>query len=274
MFTLLKHIFSIVIWAVVGAAFLIAKSPELFVFWVLVGAILIFAWLVKFVWKWIVGIFFPTVMLRSYVLFIMAVIMLSSFVYQIAIVPKLNHWGVTKNELEKQYPVDRFLPRSKTVAYRAVTIDAPVNQVYPLIEQLATEGLLNFNINIIDFLRNEPAISILKNTKYFNTLPNIDVGDRFLVGEIVQAKKNSGLTLELDRRRFPWNKFDKIYAGYYLHKQGKNQTRVVMKIKADYEGLFACFSAKYLIELGDYWVSRYQLNTVKTLAEGSATQHG
>ena len=274
MFTLLKHIFSIVIWAVVAAAFLVARSPELLVFWVLIGAILIFAWLVKFFWKWIVGIFFPTVMLRSYVLFILAVIVLSALVYQITIVPKLNQWGVTENELEEQYPVDKFLTSSKTVAYRAITVDAPVSQVYPLIEQLATKGLLNFNINIINFLKNKPTMSILKDTKYFNSLPNIDVGDRFLVGEIVQAKKNNSLTLELDRQRFPWNKFDKIYAGYYLHKQGKNQTRVVMKIKADYEGFFAWFSAKYLIELGDYWVSRYQLNTVKMLAEGSATQHG
>ena len=56
---------SIVIWAVVAGAFLIADSPELFAVWVLFGAILIAAWIIKFVWKWIVGIFFPTVTARA-----------------------------------------------------------------------------------------------------------------------------------------------------------------------------------------------------------------
>ncbi|OQX92444.1 MAG: hypothetical protein B6D58_02980 [candidate division Zixibacteria bacterium 4484_95] len=274
MFTLLKYVFSVVIWAVVAAAFLIAKSPELFLFWVLIGAVLILSWLVKFIWKWIVGIFFPTIMIRSFALFIMLAIILFALVYQAIIVPGLNHWGTTKNELEKQYPIDKFLPQSKTVAYRAVTIDAPVNRVYPLIEQLATEGLLNFNVNIFDLLKNEPAMFIFKKTESFNGLSNINVGDRFLVGEIVQAERNRSLTLKLDQRRFPWNKFNNIYAGYYLDKQGKNKTRVVMKIKADYEGYFAWFSAKYLIELGDYWVSRYQLNTVKMMAEAPVTEKG
>ena len=265
MFTLLKYAISIIIWAVVAAAFLIAKSPELFAFWALIGALSIIAYVIKFFWKWIIGIFFPTVTARGYFFFIVVVIGLGLAFYQIAIVPSFNSWGVTKGEVNDKYPIDKFLPQSKTVAYRAITIDAPIDQVYPWIKQLATEGVLNFNVNILDFIKNEPAKFVLKD------IPTVQIGDRYLIGEIVQAQDNKSLTIELNRLRFPWSKFKNIYAGYYLSSEGRNKTRVVMKIKADYDGFLAWFSAKYLIELGDFWVSRYQLDSVKNLVENKTS---
>jgi hypothetical protein len=264
MFTLLKYAISVVIWAVVGAAFLIAKSPELFAFWALIGAISIVAWVVKFIWKWIVGIFLPTVTARSYFFFIVIVLGLGLAFYQVAIVPLFNSWGATKEELKDKYPIDQFLPESKTVAFRAITIDAPIEQVYPWIKQLATEGVLSFDINILDFIKNQPAKFVLQD------IPTVNIGDRYLIGEIVQSKDNNSLTIELNRQRFPWSKFNKIYVGYYLHRDGHDKTRVVMKIKADYSGFLAWFSAKYLIELGDFWVSSYQLTSIKTIAEKEA----
>ena len=264
MFTLLKHVISVVIWAVVAAAFLIAKSPELFAFWVLIGAILIVAWVVKFVWKWIVGIFLPTVSARSYFLFILIVIAAGLAFYQVTIVPSFNSWGATEKELNKHYPIDEFLPESKTVAFRAITIEAPIEEVYPWIKQLATEGVLNFNVNILDFIKNRPAQIVLQD------IPTVNIGDRYLIGEIIDSKENECVTIELNRDRFPWSKFNKICAGYYLKRDGRDKTRIVMKIKADYEGYLAWFSAKYLIELGDYWVSSYQLTSIKSLAEGKA----
>ncbi len=264
MFTLLKHALSIVIWAVVAAAFLIAGSPELFAFWVLLGVVLLFAWVVKFIWKWIVGIFLPTVSARAYFLFIVIVLALGLGFYQVAIVPVFNYWGTTKSEITDQYPIDEFLSDGKTVAYRAITINAPIGEVYPLIKRLSTSGVLNFKVNVIDMIKNEPAKFVLKDIP-----TNVKIGDRFLIGEVVQSVPNRSLTLELDRNRFPWSKFEKIYAGYYLTPVDGNKTRIVMKIKANYSGFLAWISAKYLIELGDYWVSSYQLSSIKSLAEQS-----
>jgi hypothetical protein len=265
MFTLLKHVISVVIWAVVAAAFLIAKSPELFAFWVLVGAVLILAWIVKFIWKWIVGIFLPTVSARGYFIFIVIVLCLGLGFYQIAVVPVFNSWGATTDELKEEYPIDEFIKNGNTVAYRAITVDAPVDEVYPLVNKLATSGVLNFDVNLLDLLKNNPARMFLQD------VPTVSIGDRYLIGEVVQVQPNKGITLELNRQRFPWNKFNKIYAGYYLQPVNKNQTRIVMKIKADYSGFLAWFSAKYLIELGDYWVSSYQLTSIKHIAENKAS---
>ena len=263
MFTLLKHVISIVVWVVVAAAFLIAKSPELFAFWVLIGAILLVAWVVKFVWKWIIGIFLPTIMARSYFLFVLVVVILALAAYQFILVPKFNHWDVSEAEINKDYPVDKFMPEARTVAFRAFTVEAPIDDVYPWIKQLATGGVLNMNVNMLDFIRNKPARLVLKD------LPAFDIGDRFLIGEIVQSKNNQSLTLELNRNRFPWSKFKKIYVGYYLHKDGGEKTRVIVKIKADYDGILAWFSSKYLLELGDFWVSRYHFYSIKNVLESS-----
>ena len=265
MFTLLKHVLSVVIWAIVAGAFLIAGNPELFAFWGLVGAILVFAWMVKFIWKWIIGIFLPTVSARAYFFFIIIVIILGLSFYQLAIVPTLNYWGATRDEIEKEYPVDEFLADGRTVAYRAITVEASASEVYPWIEKLAVSGVLNFDVNILDMIKNNPARFVLQD------MPNVNIGDRYLIGEIVQSEKNKSITLELDRHRFPWNKFNKIYAGYYLYPEDRNRTRIIMKIKADYQGFLAWFSAKYLIELGDYWVSSYQLTSIKRLVENNST---
>ncbi len=268
MFTLLKHVISLVLWAVVAGAFLLAKNPELLAFWVLFGVILLIAWVVKFVWKWIVGIFFPTVMARSYFFFVLTLLIAALAIYQIILVPGFTNWGASDEEVANKYPVDEFLPEARTVTLKAFTVNAPVDKVYPWIKQMATEGTLNLNVSILDFVQNKPARLILKD------LPSINIGDRFLIGEIVQSEENYSLTIELNRHRFPWSKFRKIYAGYYLSSDDDNRTRVVIKIKADYDGLIAWFSSKYLIELGDFWVSRYHLNTIKIIVEGSASERG
>jgi len=267
MFALLKHVISIVIWAVVAGAFLLANSPELFAFWVLFGFVLVVAWIVKFIWKWIIGIFFPTVMARSYFFFVLSLIIIALTVYQLVVVPRIASWGVSDNEAETSYPIDEFLPNARTVTIKAFTIDAPVEKVYPWIKQLAAEGVLNFNVSILDIIQNKPAKIFLKD------LPSINIGDRFLIGEIVQSEENRGMTIELNRQRFPWSKFNRIYAGYYLFREDSNNTRVVIKIKADYAGFLAWFSSKYLIELGDFWVSRYHLNTIKLIVENSDAQY-
>jgi hypothetical protein len=258
MITLLKYSISLVIWAVVAGAFLIAKSPQLFAFWGLFGLIILVGWFFKMFWKWFVGIFFPTIQLRAYIIFVLLLLAAAVVIFEYSFVPSWNKWGVTKDEYEQEYPVDKLLPKARTVCIRAITVDAPVKEVYPLVQKLATEGILNFNVNLIDLIRNKPAKMVI------GELPTINVGDRYLIGNIVQAKNNQSLTLELLRQSFPWNKFKSIYAGYYLEKGDHNSTRVVYKIKADYEGFMAWFSAKYLIEVVDFLVCRYQLYTLQS----------
>lgn len=257
MITLLKHTISLIIWAVVAGAFLIAKSPQLFAFWALLGLVILVGWIFKMFWKWFVGIFFPTIQLRAYIITILLLLGAAVLFFEYSFVPGWSKWGVTKDELGEKYAVDEFLPQAKTVCIRAITIDAPIKEVYPLVQKLATEGILNFNVNLLDLIRNKPAKMAI------GELPTINVGDRYLIGNIVQAKENKSLTLELFRGSFPWNKFKNIYAGYYLEKGDHNSTRVIYKIKADYDGFIAWFSAKYLIEVVDFLVCRYQLYTLQ-----------
>ncbi|NLI16816.1 MAG: hypothetical protein GX409_11080 [candidate division Zixibacteria bacterium] len=268
MITLLKYSISLIIWAVVAGAFLIAKSPQLFAFWALLGTAILVGWFFKMFWKWFVGIFFPTIELRAYIIGVLILLIGALLFFEYSIVPKWNRWGATKDELEEKYAVDDFLPQAKTICIRAITIDAPVKEVYPLVQKLTTEGILNFNVNLLDLIRNKPAKIAI------GELPTINVGDRYLIGNIVQVKENKSLTMELFRGSFPWNKFKSIYAGYYLEKGNHNSTRVIYKIKADYDGAIAWFSAKYLIEVVDFLVCRYQLYALRAQLLSGETQPG
>ncbi len=261
MITLLKYAISIAIWLMVAFAFLIAGNPQLFAFWALFGFILLLGWFFKVLWKWFVGIFFPSVQPRVYILFILIIVAVFLLLFESFIIPKWNTWNAEKEDIEREYPIDKIMPQAKTTVIRAIRIDAHPKKVYPFVQKLATEGILSFKVNLLDLIRNHPATMIIQD------LPEIEVGDRFLAGDVVQAKDNQGITIELYRQSFPFNRFNRICAGYYLGKGDKNSTLLLLKIKADYSGFIPWFSAKYLIEVADYFVSRYQLNRVKVLAE-------
>jgi len=259
--TLLKYAISIAIWTVVAFAFLIAGNPPLFAFWALFGLIMLLGWFFKIVWKWFIGIFFPSIQPRVYILFVLLLMAVFLFLFESFVIPGWNVWNVEKENVEREFPIDKMMPQAKTTVIRGIEIDAPPKVVYPFVQKLATEGILSFKVNLIDLIRNHPAKMIIQD------LPEIEVGDRFLAGDVVQAKDNQGITIELYRQRFPFSSFNRICAGYYLRKGEKNSTLLLLKIKADYSGFVPWFSAKYLIEIADFFVSRYQLNRIKILAE-------
>lgn len=266
MITLLKHAISVGIWGIIAIAFLIAGNPQLFAFWALFGFIILLGWFFKLVWKWIVGIFFPTVQPRAYIIFVLIFLAVALAVFESLVIPGWNTWNADKEDIEREYPVDKLVPGAKTTVIRVINIDAPPKIVYPFVQKLATEGILSFKVNLFDLIRNHPAKMMIQD------LPEVEVGDRFLAGDVVQAKDNQGITIELYKQRFPYNKFNKICAGYYLHKAKGNSTKLLVKIRADYTGFVPWFSAKYLVEVADFFVTRYQLNRVKILAEQAVAE--
>jgi hypothetical protein len=117
MITLLKYSISLIIWAVVAGAFLIAKSPQLFAFWALLGTAILVGWFFKMFWKWFVGIFFPTIELRAYIIGVLILLIGALLFFEYSIVPKWNRWGATKDELKKSTRWMIFCRRRKRFVY-------------------------------------------------------------------------------------------------------------------------------------------------------------
>lgn len=53
--------------------------------------------------------------------------------------PWLRRWGATPDELEKPLPGDELVPDPGVVTTRAVTIDAPVEEVWPWLAQIGQD---------------------------------------------------------------------------------------------------------------------------------------
>jgi hypothetical protein len=63
----------------------------------------------------------------------------ASALYVTIVHPRLMRWGATDEEVEKALPGDEFVPVAGMQATRAVTIDAPVEEVWPWLAQLGQD---------------------------------------------------------------------------------------------------------------------------------------
>ena len=57
-------------------------------------------------------------------------------VFILFIQPRNLHWGLDKNEVSRRFPGDELLPRPNYISTHAVTIDAPVEKVWPWLVQI------------------------------------------------------------------------------------------------------------------------------------------
>jgi hypothetical protein len=60
-------------------------------------------------------------------------------VYLLAIQPRLRRWGTTGDEVSRRLPGDEFVPEPAIDATWAVTIDAPVDEVWPWLAQIGQD---------------------------------------------------------------------------------------------------------------------------------------
>jgi hypothetical protein len=60
-------------------------------------------------------------------------------VYAAAVVPWMRGWGATETERSRALPADELIPHPGVESTRAVTIDAPVEEVWPWLAQLGQD---------------------------------------------------------------------------------------------------------------------------------------
>ncbi len=89
------------------------------------------------------------------------VFIVSLLVYQFLLSPHHQQWGARPAEVNRMFPGDQLVPDADYISTHAVTIDAPVEQVWPWLVQLGQnragfysytfiENLMGFNIHNSD----------------------------------------------------------------------------------------------------------------------------
>jgi len=164
-----------------------------------------------------------------------------------------DRWGVTEAEVGLRYPCDELVPEPVLQAWRAVTVRARAEQVWPWVAQLR---LGPYSYDWIDNLgRRSPQT--------LRGLPEPVVGEPFMS---VIGGRPLGRILSVEPGRQITGVIMGAVMSYVLEPVNEGpQTRLLLKIVTSRGRLYAP-----LLSVGDLIMSRRQLLNLAALAESTA----
>jgi hypothetical protein len=198
--------------------------------------------------------------------------------YWYCVRPWHRAWGTAENETDRPLPGDDLLPNPKYDATHAVTIDAPVEHVWPWIVQMGTgrAGFYSY-----DFIENSMGLGIHSESSIRPELQNLQVGDIFPLGpdnfgpKVAILEPERVMVLHGDSRSdehpaVPMNpgEFIAVLWTFYLEPVDARTTRLIERFRMDYTRTRQnkVFYSAFL-EPGSFIMERKMLLGIKQRAE-------
>jgi hypothetical protein len=198
--------------------------------------------------------------------------------------PRHLRWGATEAEVRRALPGDELLPNPKFSATHAITIHAPVLEVWPWLAQIGQgrggfysytwiEKLLGCNIHNADRVHPE--------------WQNLKAGDAILLHPkippipAVIVEPGRVIVLHGDTRQGP--RSDLVKPGdylattwsFYLEPVDEHTTRLIERFRSDYNPTpMNTFFNRGILEPGSFIMERKMLLGIKERAEGATRQQG
>lgn len=175
-------------------------------------------------------------------------------VYATAVVPWMRRWGASADERVRTLPGDEFVPDPAIASTRAVTIDAPVEAVWPWLAQLGQDrgGFYSY-----EWLENLAGCRMRNASRVHDEWQHRDVGDQILLhwahGAPV-ALFEPGRMLALQG-----------WGAFVLEPIDDRRTRLIARSRTA-RGVVAAFYAS-LVELPHFVMERKMLLGIKSRAE-------
>ena len=186
-------------------------------------------------------------------------------VYAKLVRPRAMRWGATEEEAARLLPGDEVVARADYVATRAITIDAPPQDVWPWLVQIGSGRAGWYTYDRLDNAGMPSATEIIAE------LQQLQVGD--LIPMV--AGKDIGVRvkeLEPDRRMLWWDVKGE-YSWEWLLEPVDGRTRLIKRLRVTRHP----WTPKMLYELvaanGDVVMQRKLLRGVKQRAERLAARH-
>ena len=179
--------------------------------------------------------------------------------------PWALRWGATKEEAARPLPGDEVVAKADFVATRAITIDAPPDQVWPWLVQIGSGRAGWYTYDRIDNAGVPSATEII---------PELQ---RLAVGDLIPmvAGKDIGVRvkeLEQPRRMLWWDEKGE-YSWEWLLEPADGRTRLLNRLRVTRHP----WTRKMLYELvaanGDVVMQRKLLRGIKQRAERLAAHH-
>jgi hypothetical protein len=186
-------------------------------------------------------------------------------VYAKLVRPWARRWGATAEEAARPLPGDGLVAKADYVATRAITIDAPPQEVWPWLVQIGSGRAGWYTYDRIDNAGMPSATEVIPE------LQQLQVGDLIpmVVGKDIGVRVKE---LEPDRRMLWWDEQGE-YSWEWVLEPADGQTRLLNRLRVTRHP----WTRKMLYELvavnGDVVMQRKLLRGIKQRAERLAARH-
>jgi hypothetical protein len=184
------------------------------------------------------------------------------FLYLVFFRPWQLRWGATDAEVKRSMPGDEIVSQPSFNATRAVTIHAPAQNIYPWIVQMGVTRAGWYSYDLLDNLGRRSAESILPEHQ------NIQVGDLIPIS----PDGKQGMWVKYFRKNkwmLWWDKKGDTTWIWEIHPEGKNQFRLITRIRVKYRLFSSAILFNLLTEFFDILLMRKSMLGIKQRAEKS-----
>lgn len=135
---------------------------------------------------------------------------------------RLRDWGASPRELENSYPADDLVGGATMRATRAVTVNAPVTEVWPWMAQTG-RGAGWYALDVLDNWGRRSA-------DYLMTLPEPAVGDESAIGRIAAVQPGRSIAWLLQSTPMLGCRFD-VSFNHLCLPLDENRTRLLLVVR-------------------------------------------
>jgi len=181
----------------------------------------------------------------------------ASIAYVLVVHPWLMSWGASPEERAEELPGDEFVPEAGMQATRAVTVDAPVREVWPWLAQIGQDRAGFYSYEWLENL----AGCRMRNAD--------EIGPEWQerkVGDTVKLHWASGLELT----RFEPDRVFALGGWYLVLKEDDGRTRLIARSR--FPRGPASLAYGLLLELPHFIMERKMLLGIKDRAEQAAAE--
>jgi len=173
-------------------------------------------------------------------------------------------WGATPGEVADPMPGDHLVPVSHFTATRAISIDAPPDEVWPWLLQVGYRRAGFYSYDLLDNLGRPSTETILPEWQH------LDVGDIAAPMANPPTSDTSFVIVEAERpTRLVWAKPDSTWS-WTLRALPDGRTRLVTRLKQRYRRRPGTLLTVILAEFGDFPMMRRMLLGIRRRAEAAA----
>jgi len=197
-------------------------------------------------------------LLLSIILKLLCVIVIYFFVIR----PRTLRWGATYKEAQYRLTGNEIVKKPHFVATRAVTINAPANEVWKWIIQIGSARAGWYSIDWIDnggipsATEIIPEFQKIKEGYFIPFTPNQKHG--MWVKEYIE-----------NEYILWWDKKNNSTWGWFIRETGNNQSRLITRLRIRYQFSFSRIFIYVLTDLGDFIMMRKCMLGIKERAENN-----